>query len=73
MAPATMRALVAKEPKTAEVKEIETPKPGEGEILIKVFTVAQNPTDWVHAHIDVRCSVTHSGRKQCGQCRPEVS
>lgn len=47
MSPSTMRALVAQKPKTAEVKEIDLPTLSEGEILIKVSTVAQNPTDWV--------------------------
>ncbi|BFZ53987.1 hypothetical protein PYCC9005_001018 [Savitreella phatthalungensis] len=41
-----MRALVTIQGKTAEVQEVEQPKPEEGEILIKVHYVAQNPTDW---------------------------
>lgn len=41
-----MRALVTIEGKTAEVKDIPTPTPGEGEILVKVHYAAQNPTDW---------------------------
>ncbi|KAI0891277.1 zinc-binding dehydrogenase [Annulohypoxylon nitens] len=45
MAP-NMKALVTVEGKTAIVKEVEIPKPEEGEILVKVHYVAQNPTDW---------------------------
>lgn len=42
----TMKALVSVPEKTAAVKEIERPQPMEGEILVKVSAVAQNPTDW---------------------------
>lgn len=42
----TMKALVSVEGKTAVVKDIPIPKPEEGEILVKVHYVAQNPTDW---------------------------
>ncbi|CAJ2510832.1 Uu.00g064570.m01.CDS01 [Anthostomella pinea] len=41
-----MKALVTVGDKTAKVQEIDVPKPGEGEILVKVHYVAQNPTDW---------------------------
>ncbi|KAI1452662.1 zinc-binding dehydrogenase [Annulohypoxylon moriforme] len=41
-----MKALVTVDGKTAAVKEIDIPKPDEGEILVKVHYVAQNPTDW---------------------------
>ncbi|KAI0112281.1 zinc-binding dehydrogenase [Hypoxylon sp. NC0597] len=41
-----MKALVTVEGKTATVQEVDIPKPGEGEILVKVHYVAQNPTDW---------------------------
>ncbi|OTA53019.1 zinc-binding dehydrogenase [Hypoxylon sp. EC38] len=41
-----MKALVTIEGKTAAVQEIDIPKPGEGEILVNVHYVAQNPTDW---------------------------
>ena len=44
---ATMKALVSIEGKAAEVNaDVTIPQPGEGEILVKVHTVAQNPTDW---------------------------
>lgn len=45
---ATMKALVSNgKGKEPEVKaDVPIPQPGEGEILIKVHTVAQNPTDW---------------------------
>jgi len=44
---ATMKALVSVEGKAAEVNaDVPIPQPGEGEILVKVHTVAQNPTDW---------------------------
>ncbi|KAI1758707.1 zinc-binding dehydrogenase [Hypoxylon sp. FL1150] len=41
-----MKALVTAEGKTAAVQEVDIPKPAEGEILVKVHYVAQNPTDW---------------------------
>jgi NADPH:quinone reductase-like Zn-dependent oxidoreductase len=44
---ATMKALVTVEGKKAEVKsDVPIPQPAFGEILVKVHTVAQNPTDW---------------------------
>ncbi|KAI0833987.1 zinc-binding dehydrogenase [Hypoxylon sp. FL0890] len=43
---AKMKALVTVEGKTAAVQEVDILKPGEGEILVKVHYVAQNPTDW---------------------------
>lgn len=42
----TMRALITKEGKTAAVEQVPVPEPGENEILVKVYYVAQNPTDW---------------------------
>ena len=42
----TMRALITKGDKTAAVQNVPIPEPGEGEILVKVHYVAQNPTDW---------------------------
>ncbi|KAH9907402.1 zinc-binding dehydrogenase [Xylariomycetidae sp. FL2044] len=41
-----MKALVTTEPQTASVQDVPTPSPGEGEILVKVSYVGQNPTDW---------------------------
>ncbi|XXG97969.1 hypothetical protein Hte_004285 [Hypoxylon texense] len=41
-----MKALVTVEGKTAAVQEVDIPKPAEGEILVKIHYVAQNPTDW---------------------------
>ena len=42
-----MKALVTVGDKKAAVKDdVEVPKPEEGEILVKVAYVAQNPTDW---------------------------
>ncbi|RYP79290.1 hypothetical protein DL770_006737 [Monosporascus sp. CRB-9-2] len=46
MAPSTMKALVTIEGKSASVQSVPVPTPGEGEILVKVHYVAQNPTDW---------------------------
>jgi hypothetical protein len=44
---ATMKAFVTVEGKKAEVKsDVPIPQPAFGEILVKVHTVAQNPTDW---------------------------
>ena len=40
----TMKALVSAEGKKAEVQaDIPIPQPGEGEIIVKVHSVAQNP------------------------------
>lgn len=44
------RALVVKEDKKLAVEEIELPKFGPEDLLIKVTHVAQNPTDWKHVH-----------------------
>lgn len=41
-----MQALVTQEDHKVAVQEIDIPKPAEGEILVKVTYVAQNPTDW---------------------------
>ncbi|WYZ33964.1 hypothetical protein EsH8_I_000240 [Colletotrichum jinshuiense] len=42
----TIKALVTQGDKTTKVQEVPKPKPGPGEVLIKVQAVAQNPTDW---------------------------
>ena len=39
--PSKMKALITVEGKTAEVQETDVPRPGEGEILVKVNYVAQ--------------------------------
>jgi hypothetical protein len=40
----TMKALVSAEGKKAEVQaDVPIPQPGEGEIIVKVHSVAQNP------------------------------
>lgn len=41
-----MQALVTQEDHKVAVQEIDIPTPAEGEILVKVTYVAQNPTDW---------------------------
>lgn len=41
-----MQALVTQENHKVAVQEIDIPTPAEGEILVKVTYVAQNPTDW---------------------------
>lgn len=43
---AKMRALVTEGQDKVSVQEIDVPTPSEGEILVKVNYVAQNPTDW---------------------------
>jgi NADPH:quinone reductase-like Zn-dependent oxidoreductase len=44
---ATMKALVTVEGDAiGAVQDVPIPKPSEGEILVKVHYVAQNPTDW---------------------------
>ncbi|KAG9127727.1 hypothetical protein FRC07_010339 [Ceratobasidium sp. 392] len=47
--PQTMKALVAQEGKTVGVQDIPLPTPDETEVLIRVHSIAQNPTDWKHA------------------------
>ncbi|KAG8709096.1 hypothetical protein FRC09_000863 [Ceratobasidium sp. 395] len=44
-----MKALVAQKGKTVGVQDIPLPVPDENEVLIRVHSIAQNPTDWKHA------------------------
>ncbi|CCU98835.1 unnamed protein product [Malassezia sympodialis ATCC 42132] len=44
----TMKALTIDGKSAASVKTIDTPKPGPGQILVKVAANALNPTDWKH-------------------------
>lgn len=46
MAPSKQRAAVIQEDGTVALQEMDVPKPGSGEILIKIVATAQNPTDW---------------------------
>lgn len=46
--PQTMKALVVQEGKTVKVQEIPVPALDQNEVLIKVHSIAQNPTDWKH-------------------------
>ncbi|KAG8699923.1 hypothetical protein FRC08_005031 [Ceratobasidium sp. 394] len=46
--PQLMKAIVAQEGKTAGVQEIPLPVLDENEVLVKVHSIAQNPTDWKH-------------------------
>lgn len=41
-----MKALISDGAKSASVQDVATPTPGEGEILVKIHYIAQNPTDW---------------------------
>ncbi|KAI1802752.1 GroES-like protein [Daldinia bambusicola] len=41
-----MKAIVTVEGKTAQLQDVDVPKLGEGEIIVKTHYVAQNPTDW---------------------------
>ncbi|CAF1473146.1 unnamed protein product [Rotaria sp. Silwood1] len=43
-------ALVVRENKQLAIEELELPKYGPQDLLIKVTHVAQNPTDWKHVH-----------------------
>ncbi|CAF1103830.1 unnamed protein product [Rotaria sordida] len=43
-------ALVVRENKQLVIEELELPKYGPKDLLIKVTHVAQNPTDWKHVH-----------------------
>eukprot|EP01116_Phalansterium_solitarium_P020193 TRINITY_DN5891_c0_g1_i1.p1 TRINITY_DN5891_c0_g1~~TRINITY_DN5891_c0_g1_i1.p1 ORF type:complete len:340 (-),score=140.96 TRINITY_DN5891_c0_g1_i1:132-1151(-) len=44
-----MKALLVQADKTVKVEEIPKFVPGPDEILVKVATIGQNPTDWKHA------------------------
>jgi NADPH:quinone reductase-like Zn-dependent oxidoreductase len=51
-APTIMHALVtAGKGCPAVVKSVPVPQVGAGELLVKVFAVALNPTDWAHASV----------------------
>merc|ERR1711977_361596 len=41
-----MRAFITKGNKIAAVENVPIPEPAEGEILVKIHYIAQNPTDW---------------------------
>lgn len=43
-----MKALIVDGKSAASVQTVETPKPGPGQILVKVAANALNPTDWKH-------------------------
>ncbi|WFD31184.1 hypothetical protein MSPP1_002218 [Malassezia sp. CBS 17886] len=47
-----MKAIVLGEKGQASIQEVETPKPGAGQVLLRVHDVALNPTDW--KTIDIR-------------------
>lgn len=46
MAPSKQRAVVINADGTVGLQEVDVPRPGKGEILIKIVAAAQNPTDW---------------------------
>ncbi|CAF5060366.1 unnamed protein product [Rotaria sp. Silwood1] len=43
-------ALVIHDNKKLVIEELDLPKYGPNDLLIKVTHVAQNPTDWKHVH-----------------------
>ena len=45
MAPAKMKAIVTVGGGNIELKEIDVPRPGPTEALVKIVAAAQNPTD----------------------------
>ncbi|KAI0362627.1 GroES-like protein [Trametes cingulata] len=46
--PQTMKALVVQEGHRVAVQDHPVPPVGDGDVLIKTVSVAQNPTDWKH-------------------------
>ncbi|CAE6428227.1 unnamed protein product [Rhizoctonia solani] len=46
--PQTMKALLIQKDKTVQLEDIPVPTLDINEVLIKVHSVAQNPTDWKH-------------------------
>ncbi|PKI82466.1 hypothetical protein MVES1_003434 [Malassezia vespertilionis] len=46
--PSTMQAIVVEGKGQASIKEVPTPKPTDGQVLVKIHDVAVNPTDWKH-------------------------
>jgi len=49
--PQTHRAVIVQADKTVKTEERSVPTVGENEILVKVFAIAINPTDWKRAYI----------------------
>ena len=47
--PATMKALLATAPGVIEVREVPTPKPRSGEVLVRVMAAPVNPSDVLHS------------------------
>ncbi|OCH86705.1 GroES-like protein [Obba rivulosa] len=46
MSSKTMKAIVTNGDGTYNMKDVDVPTPGPGEILVKVVAASQNPTDW---------------------------
>ncbi|CAE6445640.1 unnamed protein product [Rhizoctonia solani] len=46
--PQTMKALTVQEGKQVKLQEVPVPTLGPNEVLVRVHSVAQNPTDWMH-------------------------